>query len=88
MPLDYQRLVGRTCPALTRRLDQSPQSSPNDDQAIDATGSTHVRQAPTTKLVWYSHPDDSMTLAWQNGVASTEPLGSFLMLIDARNGKT
>ena len=46
-----------------------------------------LRNTTTNELVWYPREDGTATLAWKLMVYASEPLGDFLSLVDAQNGK-
>ncbi|MFP8877545.1 MAG: hypothetical protein VCB99_11700, partial [Myxococcota bacterium] len=69
--------------------DPSPALSSADAEAVarEAAGVEATRLATDSELVWYPRDNGSTALAWKLVVYAATPLGDFLSLVDAHEGK-
>ncbi len=73
------RKSGPTTPQLT--------ASEAMQLGASAVGAVSLRSPSTADLIWFPQPDGAVSLAWQLMVESRDPIGSFLVLLDADGGE-
>ena len=67
----------------------TPTITEEEAEAIARGGANvqSIRLPTTTELVWFPRVDGTATIAWKLMIYAEEPLGDFLSVVDAQNGK-